>query len=417
MIKPSIVKCNVCEEKILLRFQFGSYNIPFVFNCPNCGISINGIQNVSNGQLEITNATEIDDKLEHVGYYGNFSVEFLNRKISKFISIDDVISQDFSPFMRTSMLFEDSLELSKTNDRISRFLCFKNEQWNGIYSLFELYLNNRMDYLKKEIKKYSNRYNVINELDASIALHQMLLIGFSSILPDETLKNYINISKKIFDKNKSKEILKFIDYVKDKVDFKSLNYKIMDLYNRWIKDYEKYMSVVTLCISDKLDKVDKNNFILSTIDFESMKTFYSDSYELILDLIWIPIGLNNIHERNNYNLFSAECNIENFDKYFSIKTKLNKSKALIDSEVFSVYLNMDRKVRNSISHFDYELDKNSPKVIFHDNDNDLELYLVDFAKLCYENIVIITYLNELFYSIIKYNYISNGMSLNIIKLA
>ena len=416
MIKSSIVKCNICEEKILLRFQLGYYNIPFVFNCPNCGVSIIGMQNVNNGRLEISNAIEIEGIVENVGYYGNFSIEFLNKKISKFISIEDVVSQDFSPFVRTSMLFSDYLEFSKTNDRICKFLNFKNEKWNGIYSLFELYSNNKIDYVKKEITKYSNRYNIVNELDACIALHQLLLIGFNNLLPDDSLKNYVNISKKIFDKNKSREVQEFVHYAKTKVDFKSLNSKIMDLYNRWIQDYEKYMAVVTLSISDKLDKVDKENFILSTIDFESMKTFYSDSYELILDLIWIPIGLNNIHERGHYNLFSDECNFENFDKYFSTKTKLNKSKALIDNEFFSIYLSMDRKVRNSISHFDFELQKNSPKVIFHDNDKDVELYLVDFAKLCYENIVLITYLNELFYSIIKYDYINAGISLNIMKI-
>lgn len=415
MIKPSIVKCNICEEKILLRFQLGYYNIPFVFNCPNCGISIGGIQIVSNGQLEINNAIEIEENLENVGYYGNFSVEFLNKKLSKFISIDDIISQDFSPFMRTAMLFGDNLEFSKTNDRICNFLNFKNEKWNGIYSLFELYLNDKLEYLKKEITKYSNGYNIINELDACVALHQLLLVGFNSILPDDSLKNYTNISKKIFDKNRFKEMQEFINYVKNKVDFKSLNFKIIDLYNRWIKDYEKYMAVVTLCISDKLDKVDKENFILSTIDFESMKSFYSDSYELILDLIWIPVGLNNIHVRGSYNLFSDECDIENFDKYFLIKTKLNKSKALKDNEIFSIYLGMDRKVRNSISHFDYELHKNSPKVIFHDNGNDVELYLVDFAKLCYENVILITYLNELYYSLMKYDYINMGLNLNIIN--
>ena len=100
-------------------------------------------------------------------------------------------------------------------------------------------------------------------------------------------------------------------------------------------------------------------------------------------------------------------------KYFLIKNKLNKSKALIENEHFSIYLKMDRKVRNSISHFDYELENNSPKILFHDNEKDVEMYLVDFAKLCYGNIVLITYLNELFYSIEKYDYINKWLILNI----
>lgn len=225
----------------------------------------------------------------------------------------------------------------------------------------------------------------------------------------------MDLSEKIFNSDKNTEINEFINYVKTKVNFKVLNSKIIELYNRWITEFEKYMSVVSLCISNKLDKVDKDTFVMSTINFESMKSFYSDSYELILDLMWIPIGLNNIYERGSYNLFNYTCGIENFDKYFSIKIKLNKNKALIDNEMFSIYLNTDRKVRNSISHYDYMLDNNNQKVIFYDNENDVEMYIVDFAKLCYENVILITYLNELYYSLMKYDYINMGLNLNIIN--
>ena len=415
MIKPSIVKCNVCEEKILLRFQLGYYNIPFVFNCPNCGISINGFQDISNGNLIINVAKEIDSDLNQVKYYGNFSVEFLNKKITEFENIEEIIKKDFSPFMRTASLFDNIEEYSQINEKINKFMKFKLEKWGTIYSLYELLFDGRIDYIKKEVSKYSNKYNIINELDACIALHQLFLIDLHNILPENTLGKYMDLSEKIFNPEKCTEINEFINYVKTKVNFKVLNSKIIELYNRWITEFEKYMAVVSLCISDKLDKTDKDTFVMSTINFESMKSFYSDSYELILDLIWIPIGLNNIYERGNYNLFNDICGIENFDKYFSIKIKLNKNKALIDNEIFSIYLNTDRKVRNSISHYDYMLDNNNQKVTFYDNENDVEMYIVDFAKLCYENVILITYLNELYYSLIKYDYINMGLNLNIIN--
>ena len=415
MIKPSIVKCNVCEEKILLRFQLGYYNIPFVFNCPNCGISINGFQDISNGNLIINVAKEIDSDLNQVKYYGNFSVEFLNKKITEFENIEEIIKKDFSPFMRTASLFDNIEEYSQINEKINKFMKFKLEKWGTIYSLYELLFDGRIDYIKKEVSKYSNKYNIINELDACIALHQLFLIDLHNILPENTLGKYMDLSEKIFNPEKCTEINEFINYVKTKVNFKVLNSKIIELYNRWITEFEKYMAVVSLCISDKLDKTDKDTFVMSTINFESMKSFYSDSYELILDLIWIPIGLNNIYERGNYNLFNDICGIENFDKYFSIKIKLNKNKALIDNEIFSIYLNTDRKVRNSISHYDYMLDNNNQKVTFYDNENDVEMYIVDFAKLCYENVILITYLNELYYSLMKYDYINMGLNLNIIN--
>ena len=415
MVKQTIIECNICEEKILLRFQLGCYNIPFICKCPNCGISINGFQDISTGNLIVNGAKEIDSDLNQVKYYGNFSVEFLNKKITEFENIEAIIKKDFSPFMRTASLFDNIEEYSQINEKINKFMKFKLEKWGTIYSLYELLFDDRIEYIKKEILKHSNKYNIINELDACMALHQLFLIDLHNILPENTLRKYMDLSEKIFNSDKNTEINEFINYVKTKVNFKVLNSKIIELYNRWITEFEKYMSVVSLCISNKLDKVDKDTFVMSTINFESMKSFYSDSYELILDLMWIPIGLNNIYERGSYNLFNYTCGIENFDKYFSIKIKLNKNKALIDNEMFSIYLNTDRKVRNSISHYDYMLDNNNQKVIFYDNENDVEMYIVDFAKLCYENVILITYLNELYYSLMKYDYINMGLNLNIIN--
>lgn len=415
MVKQTIIECNICEEKILLRFQLGYYNIPFICKCPNCGISINGFQDISTGNLIVNGAKEIDSDLNQVKYYGNFSVEFLNKKITEFENIEEIIKKDFSPFMRTASLFDNIEEYSQINEKINKFMKFKLEKWGTIYSLYELLFDDRIEYIKKEILKHSNKYNIINELDACMALHQLFLIDLHNILPENTLRKYMDLSEKIFNSDKNTEINEFINYVKTKVNFKVLNSKIIELYNRWITEFEKYMSVVSLCISNKLDKVDKDTFVMSTINFESMKSFYSDSYELILDLTWIPIGLNNIYERGSYNLFNYTCGIENFDKYFSIKIKLNKNKALIDNEMFSIYLNTDRKVRNSISHYDYMLDNNNQKVIFYDNENDVEMYIVDFAKLCYENVILITYLNELYYSLMKYDYINMGLNLNIIN--
>lgn len=53
----------------------------------------------------------------------------------------------------------------------------------------------------------------------------------------------------------------------------------------------------------------------------------------------------------------------------------------------------------------YDKYKSSEKII--------EMYLFDFALLCYENIKFIVYLNELFYNIKKIGYIKNGLRRNI----
>ena len=66
------------------------------------------------------------------------------------------------------------------------------------------------------------------------------------------------------------------------------------------------MAVIILSLGDKTSLIDKENYGISTINFENMKPFFVESYELILEMITLPIGLNNIIERKQYNNFSEK---------------------------------------------------------------------------------------------------------------
>ena len=70
-----------------------------------------------------------------------------------------------------------------------------------------------------------------------------------------------------------------------------------------------------------------------------------------------------------------------------------------------------------ISHYTYEFDPSSQKITFYDKyknkQNIVELYLCDLALLCYDNITILLYLNELFYNLRKIDFIQSGMKPNI----
>ncbi len=77
-------------------------------------------------------------------------------------------------------------------------------------------------------------------------------------------------------------------------------------------------------MGDLREKFDKEIYGIATISFDDMINFYKDSYELILDMITIAIGLNNIYLRGTYDSFSDGANVSNFEEY----NKLVKSKRL-----------------------------------------------------------------------------------------
>lgn len=418
MIKSSIVKCKYCEEKILLRFQVSNYDIPFDFYCPKCGVSISGMLKTKGIELSVTNASEINEKIKNVKYYGNFSIEFLNTKISEFSSIDEINKSDFSPFIFTCKLFERYEVYEKVIRKIYMFLKFKNITWIRLKSFYELLFNYKINLLRKPMRKYSENYIIKNELDASMCLHQLTVIGMNFIMPEKTLDEYTKMSQTLMLSEKRKEITQFIDFLKNKINFDELLSKIVNIYDKWIIDFEKYMSIVAIDIGNKTKNIDMEKYGITTISFENMKTFFSESYELILEMNVIPIGLNNIFERGNYNIFSPKCSIKNFEEFYN-KTKYARIEALIKDEKFSKHLILNNNIRNSIAHYDYKFNKGNQIITFYDryknNLKTIEVYYLEFALYCYENIKNIIYLNELYYVIRKLDYSRKGIKPNIKK--
>ena len=155
-----------------------------------------------------------------------------------------------------------------------------------------------------------------------------------------------------------------------------------------------------------------------------MIKFYADSYELILDYVGVAIGLNNIVVRGDHDIFPENTvyvnkqtrSVESFENYQEI-VKSSRLNLLVDDEPFSKVIPLNRNVRNAIAHFNYEFDAGTQKILFSDKhknkENTVELYLIELALLCYENISVLVYLDELLYSLRKIHYTKLGMFPNI----
>ena len=132
-----------------------------------------------------------------------------------------------------------------------------------------------------------------------------------------------------------------------------------------------------------------------------------------MDLV---VGLNNISIRGDLDAFPPNASVKNFDNYRKA-TKANKMKCIADDEPFSKPMSLEKDIRNAIAHYDYEFDAITQEIIFRDNFNGeekiIKVYLVDFACLCYDNVVTLFYLNEIMYILQKITYTLKGLRPNI----
>lgn len=97
-----------------------------------------------------------------------------------------------------------------------------------------------------------------------------------------------------------------------------------------------------------------------------------------------------------------------YDLFFNGRISLTPEHFLKISPRFEVKNELDAN---------YDFDSDSQRIIFSDKhkgrENAVELYLIDLAILCYENISVLTYLNELLYTLRKIEYVSEGMCIHI----
>lgn len=415
MIDRLYIKCDFCRTNILLRFQMGEFDIPFSFCCPSCNVNINGIRKiVLENSLELNNAIQIEET--EPNYYADLSIELPHRKIQKYISFESMYSNGFSPFIDMTRLFDTQQNYIDVMKSVGDFLTFKTHNWNLLKPLYELYFSNRIDLIREPILKFSSHYTVKNRLDVAMALHQLSVIGFNKILAPNSLNVFMRYANKIIEKETIDEVRKFVEFLKCNTEFDFELKRIVKIYSRWIEDFEKYIPIVTISLGNIREKFNKEIYGITTISFENMINFYKDTYELLLDMITIAIGLNNIFIRGKFDKFSVESNVANFDVYNNL-VKSQRLKALIPEEPFSKCIEMNRNVRNAIAHYTYDFDSSTQKILFYDKyknkENIVELYLCDLALLCYDNITILIYLNELFYNLRKIDFIDSGMKTNI----
>ncbi|MDE7405255.1 MAG: hypothetical protein K2M89_00065 [Clostridiales bacterium] len=402
MVNNFAVKCNICGCKIRFRYQVSEEMCPISFLCPNCKTHINGdLQTIWHYgkesveerpwhyNLNLNNACEI--KYEDGEYVLELSSDFLTKKMSKNSGVYIP-----SPFIRSLSIGKDN-----QNSRFYNFLSAWTEKWNEIKINLDLCHNEKYDIL---LSRFTKSYDFFpNDINAIMTTHQQLVYFCHKILPKSTLREYTKMNKNIIKllAKQSQEFKNFIsifdlEYVKD------AERKLLHLIKLFLDMYPKFLPIFN---SLKLDNVDDCG--ISTLSFEDIKSFYQDSYELILAVLPEIIGLNNISRRRCLNNFV--CGTHDFNaKINSYSSKYMLYQELLDrNDIFSWIITdrIQNHLRNSIGHFNYEEDPVEQTITFTDKHKDkvskFSKSLIEVARDCIYMFYTLINLLEVNYSLLK----------------
>ena len=241
MVDNVFIQCDYCKAKIRMRFQMGYFDIPFDFPCPECGVHIHGLRRITEEHsLKLNNAAVVEFDLNEPHYYADFSVELPHAKTTKFESIEKIVTKGFSPFLMSSNLYKEDDYIHLIAD-MQRFLSFRDFFQLKLAPLYDLFFNGRISLTPEHFLKISPRFEVKNELDAMMALHQSTILGMSAILHDNALSEFAEITKKITERKTLLKVNRFIVALGGHEYFSFASKRLISIYLRWMKDFEKYI--------------------------------------------------------------------------------------------------------------------------------------------------------------------------------
>lgn len=422
MVHNKMIACDFCKTRIRLRIQVGYFDIPFRLKCPECSTKIRGTIRIGSENLslecEVEYATEVDIDISNVDseyYIAELSAEFLTRKLHKSPhgSLADIF--ELSPFLNMTTLYGETA--IKDIQTLAGFTEQGGSTLQRIRPLFELFWNGYGHLLFPRLKDEISQYPLIplkrvtNDFDAAVALHQLFITtsGVADVLAPGELVRFTEIGQSLLtDPAIVRAISSFLDA--ESVDLDDLEKKAITLIAKFFDVYEQLIPVVGLVRTDRLDRVDRDVYGIMTTSYDDLSSFYAESYEWILDCVPYLAALNNVVMRGSYNLCA---NGNTYNDVLKTK-KFDRAKFLTPGEPLALPLaDLRNRVRNSIQHFDHEIDDLSQVISFKDRYSGKlrteHLYLVDFAALCVSNFTMVIYLLEVIYNLRKARFVKLGV--------
>ena len=371
MVHNCYIKCQVCGCITRVRLQVGwQESHPIVVTCGECRTSLFGRvkirQDTPGLEYHFDNAdicNEADKEKYIVECSGEFPV-FKQRPVAE----DE--GYVLTPFIRATKIMDEGYEEFSTS---VRQLSDAAKRWTSYKRIQDLSKVNS-PYVKQEIQKiFSGEYfQCRDEYELLRAVHMIDVHAFYTPLKKDLLNN-MDFSSNILklDRAQLRKLLNYLDLI----------YKLMDEF------MSVYQSLIpAFALQFYTDKFDLSVEGSTTSTFDTVKQFYLDVYEGLGNLLIIPIALDNIKIRNDFEKMApVEKNISSIDEFVAT-TKATRFHYISSNEPHVVLADiiLNAKLRNAIGHNDVEYDTVTQCITYIPNPKDRskrnQEYLLQFEN-------------------------------------
>lgn len=354
MVYNCFVKCKVCGSITRIRLQIGfRKEHPVVLSCGKCRTSLLG--HVTFGQ----ETTKLDFKFDNANiinycenedYLVECSGEF---PVEKQCKVESSERYDITPFIRTISRMRNNEAYIEFRDSID-MLDGTAKKWKDYKRILDLFQNQSI-YVIQEIQKIfeGHFFQCRDELEVLRAVHLIEVMGFYSSLKKEITKNpsfYSGILQ--LNTKQTKKLIEFLN-THDGYHLEEMQSLIYKLLDEFIEVYQALIPALSLqyCKDDVVDFEVEGS---TTSTFDMIKPFYLDVYEALGNLLIIPVALNNIKYRGDFDkLAPNNLKAQSLEDFIKL-AKGKRYQLCIENEMYTGELGIivNKKIRNAIGHND-----------------------------------------------------------------
>lgn len=231
---------------------------------------------------------------------------------------------------------------------ITHMFKFIHEEWNELRKTWSLYLNGKYKICNKIINEWNEK---ISQQERNDDIFCWIFSFNMRLMQPGFISNFNNLGDWVGSLNKShfNQMQEFSKYLNDKLSKQHLK-QIYGIYCDFMKNFEQFNQVLLYCRHNfPLD----DSYVCSSIDFESVKMFYGNIYEVASDLLVVLACLNNIENGREYDKFESMT----LNKYLKDVSKANRGNPFSDNNNGNFILKyMDSTLRNGSHHQSFHID-------------------------------------------------------------
>ena len=391
MTQRTYMKCAVCGAVTLTRLQAGWLDWhPIIVPCGKCGILISGkaLFNPPHIELELHNATQTEEV--HPDYYLEISGD-LPAKLLRAMGTEHYTWSP-PPFFQALEGMGGTDTFEKFKARAIGFLQLTQKDWPRVRRIQELWNTGERSYLAQEVHALlpKKQWPMTNEAERLRGVHMVMLRFFDPILPQGYYKPFCEELLGRITAVAKAHRPGFLDLLAYFTPDELLGHYERAVFARFRAFVELYRHVIPAFAASFYVEPVPDDVGITTVDFDTLKHFYADSYEILSEILPLAIAYNNLSVRGDFRTMKAvRKDVTTLDQMLE-KSKGERLKFVDGSEPFDgpFTSDLDNKLRNAIAHNSYTYDPASQRISYYPTgkmgQGDLhKISLIDFARACW----------------------------------